>query len=329
MMKTKLLYVLVSSPEDNYLEMAHISITSAKYYMPDCHVVLLVDDQTDRLMDDNRRKILKNVDEYIVVPLENNVSAHVRSRLIKCGARQYVKGDFFYFYTDTIIVKPLYEIDQVEASIAAVRDSHLDFSDSSNKYFFQFYVDQCKVIGYTVEDDADLFNCGLFYVKDDDIAYRFYEMWLDEWKKGNDKGMPKDQPSAMKVNSQMGYVIQKLDDRWNVQIIRGIRYMKDAKICHYLVSDYNNITNPYILNSASAFSSLKEDLDNVNSDFYMKLIKDPFTGIGELTMLISGEEIFFRKTRLYTVLRYWYYHKRSRYKRIQSIMTALFDITRL
>lgn len=329
MMKTKLLYVLVSSPEDNYLEMAHISITSAKYYMPDCHVVLLVDDQTDRLMDDNRRKILKNVDEYIVVPLENNVSAHVRSRLIKCGARQYVKGDFLYIDTDTIIVKPLYEIDQVEASIAAVRDSHLDFSDSSNKYFFQFYVDQCKVIGYTVEDDADLFNCGLFYVKDDDIAYRFYEMWLDEWKKGNDKGMPKDQPSAMKVNSQMGYVIQKLDDRWNVQIIRGIRYMKDAKICHYLVSDYNNITNPYILNSASAFSSLKEDLDNVNSDFYMKLIKDPFTGIGELTMLISGEEIFFRKTRLYTVLRYWYYHKRSRYKRIQSIMTALFDITRL
>ena len=65
MMKTKLLYVLVSSPEDNYLEMAHISITSAKYYMPDCHVVLLVDDQTDRLMDDDRRKILKNVDEYV------------------------------------------------------------------------------------------------------------------------------------------------------------------------------------------------------------------------------------------------------------------------
>lgn len=326
-MKTKLLYVLVSSPEDNYLEMAHISITSAKYYMPDCHVVLLVDDQTDRLMDDNRRKILKNVDEYVVVPLDSAISAHVRSRLIKCGARQYVKGDFLYIDTDTIIVKPLYEIDQVEASIAAVRDSHLDFSNSPNEYF-KFYVDQCNVIGYTI-DDAVLFNCGLFYVKDDDIAHRYYEMWLDEWKKGNDKGMPKDQPSAMKVNSQMGHVIQKLDDTWNVQIIRGIRYMKDAKICHYLVSDYNNITNPYILNSASSFNSLKEDLDNVNNDFYMKLIKDPFTGIGELTMLISGEEIFFRKTRLYTVLRYWYYHKRSRYNRIQSIMTALFDITRL
>lgn len=328
MMKTKLLYVLVSSPEDNYLEMAHISITSAKYNMPDCHVVLLVDDQTDRLMDDNRQKILKNVDEYVVVPLDSNISAHVRSRLIKCGARQYVKGDFLYIDTDTIIVKPLYEIDQVEASLAAVRDSHLDFSNSPNEYF-KFYVDQCKVIGYTVEDDADLFNCGLFYVKDDDIAYRFYEMWLDEWKKGNDKGMPKDQPSAMKVNSQMGYVIQKLDDRWNVQIIRGIRYMKDAKICHYLVSDYNNITNPYILNSASSFNSLKDNLDNVNNEFYTKLIKDPFTGIGELTMLISGDEVLFRKTRLYSVLRYWYYHKRSRYNRIQSIMTALLGIKRM
>ena len=328
-MKTKLLYVLVSSPEDNYLEMAHISITSAKYYMPDCHVVLLVDDQTDRLMDDNRRKILKNVDEYVVVPLESNISSHVRSRLIKCGARQYVKGDFLYIDTDTIIVKPLYEIDQVEASIAAVRDSHLDFSDSSNKYFFQFYVDQCKVIGYTVEDDAVLFNCGLMYVKDDDIAHRFYEMWLDEWKKGYDKGMPKDQPSAMKVNSQMCHVIQKLDDRWNVQIIRGLRYMTDAKICHYLVSDYNNITNPYILNSASSFNSLKDNLDNVNNEFYTKLIKDPLSGIGELTMLISGEDILFRKTRLCSVLHYWYFYKRSRYNRIQSVMNALLSIMRL
>ncbi len=328
MMKTKLLYVLVSSPEDNYLEMAHISITSAKYYMPDCHVVLLVDDQTDRLMDDNRRKILKNVDEYVVVPLESNISAHDRSRLVKCGARQYVKGDFLYIDTDTIIIKPLYEIDQVEASIAAVRDSHLDFSNSPNGYF-KFYLDQCKVIGYTVEDDAVLFNCGLMYVKDDDIAHRFYEMWLDEWKKGNDKGMPKDQPSAMKVNSQMGRIIKKLDDRWNVQLIRGIRYMKDARICHYLVSDNNNITNPYFLNSASSFNSLKEDLDNVNNEFYTKLIKDPLSGIGELTMLISGDEILFRKTHLYTVLRYWYYHKRNRYNRIQSIMTALLSITRI
>lgn len=105
--------------------------------------------------------------------------------------------------------------------------------------------------------------------------------------------------------------------------------MKDAKICHYLVSDYNNITNPYILNSASSFNSLKDNLDNVNNEFYTKLIKDPFTGIGELTMLISGDEVLFRKTRLYSVLRYWYYHKRSRYNRIQSIMTALLGIKRM
>ena len=167
------------------------------------------------------------------------------------------------------------------------------------------------------------------YVKDDDIAHRFYEMWLDEWKKGNDKGMPKDQPSAIKVNCQMGRVIQKLDDVWNVQIIRGIRYMKDAKICHYLVCDFNNRTIPFVLHSASAFCSLKDNLDNVNSDFYMKLIKNPFTDIGELTMLISGDEVLFRKTRLYSVLRYWYFNKRSRYNRIQSVMTALFNIMRM
>ena len=42
-MRTKLLYVLVSSKDDIYLEQAYVSMYSAKFYMPDCHIVLLTD----------------------------------------------------------------------------------------------------------------------------------------------------------------------------------------------------------------------------------------------------------------------------------------------
>lgn len=39
-MKTKIVYVIISSDDDIYLEQAYISMFSAKYYMPDCHIKL-------------------------------------------------------------------------------------------------------------------------------------------------------------------------------------------------------------------------------------------------------------------------------------------------
>lgn len=320
-MKTKLLYVLVSSPEDNYLEMAHISITSAKYHMPDCHIVLLVDDQTDRLMDDNRRKILKNVDEYIVVPLEQNTSAHVRSRLIKCGARKYVKGDFLYIDTDTIIVKPLYDIDQTVSSIAAVRNLHVDYSEVY-QCFNDSYAEGCRVLDFSIENEDVLFNGGVMFVKDDDIAHRFYEMWLNEWEKGSQKIL-KDQPALTKANMQMGHVIQKLDDTWNVQIAHGIKYMKDARICHYFISDTHYESQAFALKSPCSFHLLKEDLDNVNNAFFMNLMNDPFYGINDTSMLITGNELFLRQTKLYSIIYYWFTKKNKQFNRIQYIIKTI------
>ena len=41
-MKTKIVYVLVSTDKDFYLEQAYVSMYSAKYHMPDAHIALLV-----------------------------------------------------------------------------------------------------------------------------------------------------------------------------------------------------------------------------------------------------------------------------------------------
>ena len=49
-MKTKIVYVLVSSEKDIYLGQAFISMFSAKYYMPDCHIVLVTDKLTSKTL---------------------------------------------------------------------------------------------------------------------------------------------------------------------------------------------------------------------------------------------------------------------------------------
>ena len=318
-MKTKILYALVSSHDDVYLEQAHISICSAKYQMPDCHVVLLVDEKTDSLMDDNRRKILKNVDEYVVISIDENVNAQQRSRLVKCGARNYVKGDFLYIDTDTIIAQPLYEIDDVPYSVAATRDSHCAFSENPYR---EMDIALSNAIGFSVEKEPMFFNGGVIFAKDDEIAHQFYNMWQDEWKAGRKYGVTKDQPALQKANSQLGHVVKQIDDVWNVEFIHGMHYMKDAKIVHYLATNAKGGVQPYILKSTSAYDLLKEDLDNINDEFYMKLIRDPFTGINELTTIIAGEEVYLRRTWLYSVILDWYI-KGDKFNKVQSFLMKL------
>lgn len=325
-METKLLYALVSSHNDVYLEQAHISICSAKYYMPDCHVVLLVDDKTDKSLDANRRKILKNVDEYIVVPIDEEVNAQQRSRLVKCGARKFVRGNFLYIDTDTIIAQPLCEIDEVKASVAATRDSHCAFIDNPYR---EMDTGWCNAIGFSMEEDSVFFNGGVIYAKDDDTAHQFYNMWLEEWKAGRKFGVTKDQPALQKTNHQLGYVLKQMDDVWNVEFLHGMRYMKDARIVHYLTTNARGSVQPYILKDASAYDLLKTDLDNINNEFYMKLIRDPFTGINELTTIIAGDEVYLRRTWLYSLIFGWY-ENRKKFERIQSFLQAVLRLkTRL
>ena len=293
--------------------------------MPDCYITLLVDKKTDSLMDDNRRKILDNVDEYVVIPLPDTTAIE-RSRLIKCNARNYVKGDFLYIDIDTIIVKPLYEIDNVKASIAAVNNYHISFSDKSFSLWHDIEISLCKQMGFPIEEEKDFFNGGVVFVKDDDVAYRFYDMWIEEYKKSAEKGIFKDQPSLMKTNYQMGHVIQHLDDIWNVQIAYGMKYMKDAKICHYFTSGKRVGNQSFVLKQKGSFIPLKEDLDSVCSDFYMQLIKDPFVGLSPYSRLITGNELLFMDTWLCNTLYYWYCDKKKVFDRIQSIIKAMVKI---
>lgn len=322
-MKTKLLYVLVSGKRDTYLEQAHLSIFSAKRVMPYCHIVLLVDNHTNEVMDTNRRKILENIDEYIVIPFSDNISAHDRSRLLKCGARKYVRGDFLFIDTDTIVLKPLNDIDNVTASIAATRDSHCDFSRNPYR---EMNVQFGKMIDFPISSETIFYNSGVLYAKDDEIANSFYQMWLDEWQTGCKKGVNKDQPAFAKTNFQMNHVVSQIDDIWNCEFIHGTRYIKDAKILHYLTTNsQKDGIQPFVLKSSESFNLLKTDLDSVNDVFYLEIIDDPFKGIPELTTIISGYEVNLRETWLYNHILSWYCQGEKFYK-IQAFMKAVANI---
>lgn len=64
-MKTKIIYVVLSTDDDIYLEQTWASAYSLKFYTSDAYIVILTDKKTnENIMGSGRRRILSVGDEY-------------------------------------------------------------------------------------------------------------------------------------------------------------------------------------------------------------------------------------------------------------------------
>ena len=300
-MKTKIVYVLVSAPDDIYLEQAYVSMCSVRYQMSDAHIVLLTDRLTAESFTGIRKDEVKYVDEMVVVDLDGNkLSAQQRSRQLKTSVRKHVKGDFLFIDCDTIVVKSLSDIDNCSFAIAACRDTHSVFRDNP-------YRDMClyhgHLLGWPIDDEVDYFNSGVIYVKDVPETHEFYRRWNENLNKGYSAKVFMDQPSFAKTNYEMGHVIRHLPDVWNCELKHGIRYLKDAKIVHYLCTNPSRHQDKqlFLLNEKDTLMEVKRS--GKISDELTAVMNDPFQGLAETTHCFAGEDLFFFRNPVYNYLR--------------------------
>lgn len=299
-MKTKIVYVLVSSNNDIYLEQAYVSMYSVKYYMPDAHITLLTDKLTKATFIGIRKKEIQYVDELISIEISGNYTASQRSRILKTSVRKYIKGDFLFIDTDTIIVKPLYEIDNMEADIAACWDTHSPFV--SNPYR-SMCIEHGKKLGWPIENETVYYNSGVIFAKDNERTHKFYELWNKNWLEGCKKKVYMDQPAFAKTNYMLGHPAQTLDDIWNCELKHGIKYLKDAKIVHYLCSSTSkkNDQQIFILNEKDVLLNIVSNNGEIPLSIRNSII-DPFTGIAPITHLFAGFYLSFFQTDFFACI---------------------------
>ena len=301
-----ILYVLVSSPSDIYLEQAYISMHSLRYYMPNAYIVLLTDSATKRSFTGIRKEETKYADEIIAIDLDaDKYNGQQRSRILKTSARKHIKGDFLFIDCDTIIAKPLDDIKDIDADIAACWDTHSLFKDNPYR---DMCIEHAKLIGWNVEDEKEYFNSGVIYVKDSPIAHKFYDLWNKNWFEGLEKEVKMDQPSFALTNHQMNHVVKVMPDVWNCELKHGIRYLKDAYVVHYLCTNTSQFQTKqlFLLNEKEVLQEVKRT-GSISEDI-QKTIEDPFYGLAEVTHVFAGEDIYFFHTKSYKYLR-------SRFKR--------------
>lgn len=229
-MNTKILYILVSSENDTYLESALISIYSTRYRMPDAHIILIVDDLTDKRFTGLRSEILQYVSEKIVVSFEEKTNNMIRSRMLKTNMRSYIKGDFLYLDCDTLVAASLEEMDYWTYDIAAVLDGHVPLLNHPVK---EIFFEQGKIFDYPIGKIQNYFSGGVMYVKDTEIAHHFFSMWHQNYLFGLRESVHHDEPALAKSNYTMGEIIQELPGEWNCQLRLGVIFLKNLKVLHF------------------------------------------------------------------------------------------------
>lgn len=299
-MKTKLLYILVSSRADVYTEQAWVSAFSARLRNPSARIELLTDGET--ALPEPMAKLFDGVTR---VDFPSDTPPMKRSRILKTGMREYVDGDFLFIDADTIVARPLDDIDAIDAPLAACRDLHSPFQEHPH---YTATVNMCRKLGYDASGIKEYFNSGVMLVKDTPENHAFFKAWQENYLSGYDAGIRPDQPSLAKTNS--GEMISLLPDFWNCEVQNGVRYLRDAYIVHYMVTNVGSGPQDslFLLNNREVLLRMREAGDITPE--IRSVVEDHFKGYAPVTQVFAGEDLHLFRTRRYRYLRS-HYHKGS------------------
>lgn len=229
-MKTKIVYVATFGSGNYYLEQTLLSACSVKMHSPHAETLLVTDDASAATLDGWHDTLYKYIDKVTTVCLPADMDDMKRSRHLKTSLRTIVSGDYLFVDSDTIVCRPLDDIDHVEGDVCAVADMHGTFFGQPNDYAFA----QFRKAGCQVTEDFTYYNSGVMLVRDTPKAHRLYAEWHARWLETCERGMCIDQVALRMADRRCGNVISEMCGEWNCQLIgRFLAYFKCAYILHY------------------------------------------------------------------------------------------------
>ena len=248
MSKLKYVYAVVSGKEDYYAEQALVSMYSLRLYNPGCHIVLATDDETLSMLRDIHSPIGTYVSECVTINAPSGFTHVQRSRYVKTLIRKYIKGDFLYLDSDTVITDSLKALENFEGDVAATLFRHIKTWEKGvlPDRLLEFY-EKTKI-----EEKLDFsFFCngGVVFCKDTPVGHQLFETWHKYWLESSTKyGYDFDQVNLWRANASMGNVMVELNGIYNCQLIykeKAIGYMGDCKVFHYQITSNDSIAIPF------------------------------------------------------------------------------------
>lgn len=287
MMKTPIVYTLISSEKDYFLEELWVSLYSLRQFHPEVTVNVLVDEPTKKYVE-RFPELCCMITNIVVVPVPENYNAKQRSRVIKTTVRNEIDGAYLFIDTDTVICKPLDDIDNLTCDIAAVPEEHLQLKDLT----FSPVNGIKNVFGVDISDSKFWFNSGVMFVADTDAARKLYHDWNKKWEFSCfQKGQSQDQPALSVANKESNMLISELPGIYNSQVAMSLKYFADAAIVHWWHmsfienQDYSPFFSLQIYKDVKTAKGLTADIK--------ELIKHCKQSFVSPTMPVGKEHIYF------------------------------------
>ena len=286
-MKTQIVYTLISSEKDYFLEELWVSLYSLRIFHPEVTVKVLVDEPTERYMK-RFPKLCDMITEIVVVPVPENYNAKQRSREIKTTVRNVIDGAYLFIDTDTVVCKKLDAIDELTCDLAAVPDGHLPLFEC----MFPPTKGVEQMFGISLSDAKYWFNSGVMFVADNERTKEFYKKWHENWSFSCfEKGNSQDQPALLATDKQFGYVIEELPGIYDAQVAMSLKYFADAAILHWWHMSFieNQDYSPYL--SLQIYKEVKKTVGiTPHVDELIRNCKQSFVSP---TMPVGKEHIYF------------------------------------
>lgn len=286
-MKATIVYVLVSSDKDLYLEELWVSLFSLRLFHPTVSVKVLADAPTaKRIL--QKKTLAEMITEIVTVSVPEQYSPKQRSRQIKTTIREIIEGDYLFIDTDTVITKPLDDITNSEGDILAVPDGHLPLSEC----LFPPLTAVKNIFNDDCSDSKHWYNSGVMLVRDNELTHQFYKRWNENWTYSCfEKGNSQDQPSLLKTDKEFGYIIKELPGIYNAQVAMSLKYFADAAIVHWWHMSFieNQDFSPYF--SLSIYKEIKEA--NAITPHVEELIRNCKQSFVSPSMPVGKEHILF------------------------------------
>ena len=296
-MNTKLVYTLVGNAGDVYLGQAIISAYTARKSNPAARIVIVVDETTGNAIR-SIRTVTDYFDDVVEVKVPDTLNKVQASRYLKTTLRQQIKGDYLYIDTDTVIVGDLSQCDMLTSDVAAVLDRHMAVELHPT---LPGVKSDLKTVGLAVEDlRSKYFNGGVMYVKDSELAHKFYGCWHHHWDEARKSGHNIDQPPLAKANKECGYIIQELSGEWNCQMVDNfINIMDNAKVLHYFASHKRS---PYKLYDEKLLKKVAES--GIIDDELKAELEHPKSLFREHHLLVHDEDVAFNHSFVHDMFAY-------------------------
>lgn len=320
--KITVVYVIVSSETDYFLEELYLSTYSLKRYN-DCQCVVLMDDKTYKTLDTKRKGMLEYVDDIQVVDFQQNISPKERSRILKTSFRNRLEGWLLFLDTDTIVCKSLDILENNEKELSMVLEGN-DFL--SNFYSVNGLEKTLKKYDLKMGINDLYFNSGVILVKDTEKTRYFFSQWEKLYKKFYDLGLTFDQATLNHLNYLLDGYISKLSNEFNCQGDLGLSCLSDAYIIHYLGLN-TNIHEGQLFFSFSKFAD-KQLYNKIKKtgkiDKNTKLMIETPNKQIKKGFFISNDTLLYTLlfSKQFKVLRYMISKKKALYTIIENILSV-------